>query len=140
MDTDGGQGSTEEATPTSQTPLTPEEQRVQDQRQKLRSIMRGETSVQLYLEFLHSHNHADLQVRSRDWIEILSCKIGSPATSTRLLSDRMRDNTVSKGLCCSLVLLCLSDIAIHMTSPWIESSCLLAMNGLATSISHIVSD
>lgn len=42
--------------------LTPEEARLRDQRQKLASIMRGETSVQLYLEFLHSHNHADLQV------------------------------------------------------------------------------
>ena len=45
-----------------ETPLTPQEARLQDQRQKLSAIMRGETSVQLYLEFLHSHNHADLQV------------------------------------------------------------------------------
>lgn len=61
METEGAQPpATEAAVP--ETPLTPEEKRMQEQRQKLRSIIRGETSVQLYLEFLHSHNHADLQV------------------------------------------------------------------------------
>ena len=69
METDGpqppGTDAAEPAEP-SQTPqeppLTPEEAKLRDQRQKLSAIMRGETSVQLYLEFLHSHNHADLQV------------------------------------------------------------------------------
>jgi hypothetical protein len=41
--------------------LTPEEVRVKGLHKKLAGIMRGETSIQLYLEFLHSHNHADIQ-------------------------------------------------------------------------------
>ena len=69
METDGllqpGTEAADQAEPSEtpqETPLTPQEAKLQDQRQKLSAIMRGETSVQLYLEFLHSHNHADLQV------------------------------------------------------------------------------
>ena len=43
--------------------LSPEELRVKGLHEKLAGIMRGETSIQLYLEFLHSHNHADIQVQ-----------------------------------------------------------------------------
>ena len=62
METDSAQAQATETAAAPETPLTPEEKRLTDQRQKLAAIMRGETSVQLYLEFLHSHNHADLQV------------------------------------------------------------------------------
>ena len=67
-----GQGEameTEEATPPSTTAASPEPQlgpeeiKLREQHNRLASIIRGETSVQLYLEFLHSHNHADLQVQ-----------------------------------------------------------------------------
>lgn len=43
--------------------LSPEETKSRSESRRLASVMRGEISVQLYLEFLHSHNHADLQVQ-----------------------------------------------------------------------------
>jgi len=51
-----------EAATAAEPELSPEEQRVKGLHEKLAGIMRGETSIQLYLEFLHSHNHADIQV------------------------------------------------------------------------------
>lgn len=42
--------------------LSPLEAMQQSRSNKLLRIIRGEASIQLYLEFLHSHNHADLQV------------------------------------------------------------------------------
>lgn len=43
---------------------SPEEKRRQKRGEKLLRVLRGQASIQLYLEFLHSHNHADLQVTS----------------------------------------------------------------------------
>lgn len=42
----------------STTPAGPHAQRYQ----RLRGIMTGSTPIQLYLEFLYTHNHADLQI------------------------------------------------------------------------------
>lgn len=39
-------------------PLSPNAQR----HQKLRGILTGSTPIQLYLEFLYTHNHADVQI------------------------------------------------------------------------------
>lgn len=41
--------------------LSSEEARKQAASEQLHRVIRGEASIQLYLEFLHSHNHADLQ-------------------------------------------------------------------------------
>lgn len=43
--------------------LTPEEQRYVERYDRLKGIISGATSIGLYLEFLYSHNHADLQVK-----------------------------------------------------------------------------
>lgn len=43
--------------------LTPEEERYLERYNRLTGIISGATSIGLYLEFLYSHNHADLQVK-----------------------------------------------------------------------------
>jgi 26S proteasome regulatory subunit N2 len=42
--------------------LTADEQRYLDRYKRIQEIISGATSIGLYLEFLYSHNHADLQV------------------------------------------------------------------------------
>ena len=60
MDTDGPPGA---AAPASTGPaLKPEEERYLERFDRLKSILDGTASISHYLEFLYSHNHADLQV------------------------------------------------------------------------------
>ena len=59
MDTDGGAV----AAPTPTVNLTPEELQYVERYNRLKGIISGATSIGLYLEFLYSHNHADLQVK-----------------------------------------------------------------------------
>ena len=46
--------------------LTPEQER----QQKLEAVLAGSVPIQLYLEFLYSHNHADVQL-------LKNAKVGS---------------------------------------------------------------
>ena len=55
-----GNGSREEAAELPE--LTPEEKQLKDRLEKTKLIMRGNSSIQLHLDFLHRFNHADLQV------------------------------------------------------------------------------
>ena len=60
METDGPPGA---APPASTGPaLKPEEERYLDRFERLKGILDGTASISHYLEFLYSHNHADLQV------------------------------------------------------------------------------
>ena len=61
METDGPPGA---AAPSSTGPaLKPEEERYLERCSRLKGILDGTASISHYLEFLYSHNHADLQVR-----------------------------------------------------------------------------
>ncbi len=61
METDGPPGA---AAPASTGPaLKPEEERYLERFERLKGILDGTASISHYLEFLYSHNHADLQVR-----------------------------------------------------------------------------
>lgn len=59
METDAGAAAAAAAPSVS---LTPEEERYMERYDRLKGIISGATSIGLYLEFLYSHNHADLQV------------------------------------------------------------------------------
>ncbi|CAL8468543.1 g8083 [Coccomyxa elongata] len=58
METDGGAA----GAPAPTVSLTPEEQQYVERYNRLKGIISGATSIGLYLEFLYSHNHADLQI------------------------------------------------------------------------------
>ena len=60
METDGAAPSAQAAPAPS---LKPEEERYLERFGRLRGILDGTMSISHYLEFLYSHNHADLQVR-----------------------------------------------------------------------------
>ena len=65
METDGPPGT---AVPTSTGPaLKPEEERYLERFERLKGILDGTASISHYLEFLYSHNHADLQVWHRNF-------------------------------------------------------------------------
>ncbi len=75
METDGAAPSVQAAPAPS---LKPEEERYLERFGRLRGILDGTMSISHYLEFLYSHNHADLQVRSLPsqrigWRGLLSC-------------------------------------------------------------------
>ena len=61
MDTDAP-ATAPEPVPPPERELTPQERQQQERSVTVVRIIRGEASIQLYLEFLHGHNHADLQV------------------------------------------------------------------------------
>ena len=62
MDTGNeGQAQAAEAAAQSQQPAQPQGPHAQ-RYQRLRGILTGSTPIQLYLEFLYTHNHADLQI------------------------------------------------------------------------------
>lgn len=63
METDVAPASAAE-TPSAAAPsLKPEDERYLERFERLRGILDGTASISHYLEFLYSHNHADLQVR-----------------------------------------------------------------------------
>lgn len=43
-------------------PLSPEDERYLRHYKRLRGIISGELPIQLHLDFMYSHNHADLQI------------------------------------------------------------------------------
>ncbi len=63
MDTDSGDAAQAPATAADEPQQTAQPQGPHAQRyQRLRGILTGSTPIQLYLEFLYTHNHADLQI------------------------------------------------------------------------------
>ncbi len=63
MDTDSGDAAQARATAADEPQQTAQPQGPHAQRyQRLRGILTGSTPIQLYLEFLYTHNHADLQI------------------------------------------------------------------------------
>lgn len=58
METEAAAGAAGTAGPS----LSPDEQRYFERYKRIQEIISGVTSIGLYLEFLYSHNHADLQV------------------------------------------------------------------------------
>jgi len=66
METDGAAQSTPAAAAPAAMPapsLKPEDERYLERFGRLKGILDGTMSISHYLEFLYSHNHADLQVR-----------------------------------------------------------------------------
>ena len=55
--------------------LSPEQER----QQKLEGVLAGSVPIQLYLEFLYSHNHADVQL-------LKNAKVGSQSMQAHLIS------------------------------------------------------
>jgi len=80
--------------------LTPEEERYMERYDRLKGIISGATSIGLYLEFLYSHNHADLQV----WALQLAAHKQSATIKSESLSLCQPDIYVLTSTTCTLPL------------------------------------
>ena len=58
-------------------PLSPEDERYLRHYKRLRGIISGELPIQLHLDFMYSHNHADLQILKnlKAAVEVTSCPV-----------------------------------------------------------------
>ena len=66
--------------------LTPEQER----QQKLEGVLAGSVPIQLYLEFLYSHNHADVQL-------LKNAKVGLQSMQALLITFVSRTGLAMKG-------------------------------------------
>lgn len=64
-------------------PLSPEDERYLRHYKRLRDIITGELPIQLHLDFMYSHNHADLQIlkNMKAAVEVIPA-VAAPAQTT----------------------------------------------------------